>query len=82
LANRHHNERPLATIPITDGQPLIDIAFMPDGTRAYITCGNNNAIYVLDTATSRIVGQITSDYPGGLAIRSSNITVEISWLHS
>ena len=55
-------------IPISDGQPLLDIAFTPDGTRAYITCGNNNVIYVLDTATSRILGQITSDYPGGLAI--------------
>ena len=58
----------VTTIPISDGQPLLDIAFTPDGTRAYITCGNNNAIYVLDTTTSRILGQITSDYPGGLAI--------------
>jgi YVTN family beta-propeller protein len=57
-----------ATIPVTVGQPLLGIAFSPDGTRAYITCGNNNAIYVLDTTTSRISGQITSDYPGGLAI--------------
>lgn len=58
----------LTTIPISDGQPLLDIAFTPDGTRAYIACGNNNAIYILDTTTSRIVGQITSHYPGGLAI--------------
>jgi hypothetical protein len=33
-----------------------------------ITCGNNNAIYVLDTTNSSILGHITSDYPGGLAI--------------
>ena len=58
----------VTTIPISDGQPLLDIAFTTDGTRAYLTCGNNNAIYVLDTTTSRILGQITSDYPGGLAI--------------
>ncbi len=58
----------VTTIPISDGQPLLDIALTPDGTRAYITCGNNNAIYVLDTTTSRILGQITSDYPGGLAV--------------
>jgi len=58
----------VTTIPVSDGQPLLDIALTPDGTRAYITCGNNNAIYVLDTTTSRILGQITSDYPGGLTI--------------
>jgi YVTN family beta-propeller protein len=59
------------TIPITDGQPLLDIAFTPDGTRAYIACGNNNIIYVLDTASSRILSRITSAYPGGLAISRS-----------
>jgi YVTN family beta-propeller protein len=58
----------VATISIATGQPLLDIAFLPDGTRAYITCGNNNAIYVLDTTTSRVLGQIASSYPGGLAI--------------
>jgi YVTN family beta-propeller protein len=56
------------TIPMTDGQPLLDIAFTPDGTRAYIACGNNNTIYVLDTASSQILSRITSAYPGGLAI--------------
>jgi YVTN family beta-propeller protein len=61
-------ERKQIAIPVSFGNPLLDIAFTPDGTRAYITCGNNNAIYVLDTATSRILGQITSDYPGGSAI--------------
>jgi len=58
----------VATIPVSVGQPLADIAFTPDGTRAYVTCGNTNAIYVLDTTTYRIVGQISSDSPGGLAI--------------
>ena len=58
----------VTTIPISDGQPLLDIAFTPDGTRAYIACGNNNTIYVLDTGTSRILSQITSAYPGGVAI--------------
>lgn len=58
----------VSTIGINDGQPLIDVAFTPDGTRAYVTCGNNNTIYVLNTATSQIVSHFTSSYPGGLAI--------------
>ena len=58
----------VATIPISVGNPLLDIAITPDGTRAYITCGNTNTIYVLDTTTYRILDQIPSDYPGGLAI--------------
>lgn len=56
------------TIGINDGQPLLDVAFTPDGTRAYVTCGNNNTIYVLNTASSQLVSHFTSSYPGGLAI--------------
>lgn len=58
----------VATIPISVGNPLLDVAITPDGTRAYVTCGNTNTIYVLDTTTYRILDQIPSDYPGGLAI--------------
>lgn len=58
----------VATIPVISGQRLLDIALAPDGTRAYIACGNTNAIYVLDTATYRIVGQIPSFYPRALVI--------------
>lgn len=58
----------VTAISVTAGQPLMDVAFAPDGTHAYVTCGSNNAIYVLDTTSYRVVGQISSDYPGGLAI--------------
>jgi YVTN family beta-propeller protein len=58
----------VTAISVTAGQPLMDVAFAPDGTHAYVTCGSHNAIYVLDTTSYRVVGQISSDYPGGLAI--------------
>jgi YVTN family beta-propeller protein len=61
----------VATISVSFDNWLHDIAFAPDGSRAYVTCGNTNTIYVLDTATHRVVGQIPSSYPGGLAIASS-----------
>lgn len=58
----------VATIPVTSAQGFLDIAFAPDGSRAYITCGNTNKIYVLDTTTYRIAAQISTSYPGGLAV--------------
>ena len=58
----------VATIPVSFDKWLLDVAFAPDGTRAYIACGDTNTIYVLDTATYRIVGQISSSYPRALAI--------------
>jgi YVTN family beta-propeller protein len=47
-------------IPVSLDNWLLDVDFAPDGTRAYIACGDTNAIYVLDTATYHIVGQIKS----------------------
>ena len=61
----------VATVPISVGSPLLGIAFTPDGTRAYITCGNKDTIYVLDIMTYRILDRVPSPYPGGLAIARS-----------
>ena len=58
----------LATISVSLDNSLLDVAFAPDGARAYIACGFTSAIYVLDTATNRIVGQVASSYPRALAI--------------
>ncbi|HXX21936.1 MAG TPA: SMP-30/gluconolactonase/LRE family protein, partial [Terriglobia bacterium] len=55
-------------VPVSVGNPLLDVAFTPDGTRAYISCGNTNTIYVLDTATYNVVASVPSLAPGGLAI--------------
>jgi YVTN family beta-propeller protein len=58
----------VATVQLSGGNPLGAIAFTPDGTRAYVTCGNNSLIYVLDTSTNHVVDTVQTDYPGGLAI--------------
>jgi YVTN family beta-propeller protein len=58
----------VATIPVSFDNSLLDIAFASDETRAYIACGNTNTIYVVDTTTYRVVGQISSFYPRALAI--------------
>ncbi|HST11476.1 MAG TPA: YncE family protein, partial [Terriglobales bacterium] len=55
-------------VTISKGNPLLGVAITPDGTRAYVSCGNNDTIYVVDTATNRVLESIRSDYPGGLAI--------------
>ena len=62
------NNVTVATLPISVGNPLFGIAFAPDGTRAYITCGNTNTVFVLGTTTYRILDNIPSEHPGGLAI--------------
>ena len=43
--------------------PALDIAFSPDGTRAYAVNLNANNIAVIDTATSSVVGNITVTDP-------------------
>jgi YVTN family beta-propeller protein len=58
----------LASVAISKGNPLLGVSITPDGTRVYVTCGNNSTIYVLDTATNRVVQTVRSDSPGGLAI--------------
>jgi YVTN family beta-propeller protein len=49
---------------------LFGVAVTPDGTRAYVGNVDDNKIYVLDTATNRLIDTVRSDSPpGGLAIR-------------
>jgi uncharacterized repeat protein (TIGR01451 family) len=48
---------------ITLQAPALDIAFSPDGTRAYAVNLNANNIAVIDTATSGVVGNITVNTP-------------------
>ena len=43
--------------------PALDIAFSPDGTRAYAVNLSANNIAVIDTATSGVVGNITVNTP-------------------
>ena len=49
---------------ITLHAPALDIAFSPDGTRAYAVNLNANNIAVIDTATSGVVGNITVNDSG------------------
>jgi YVTN family beta-propeller protein len=59
----------VATVPVASvADPLLGIAFTPDGTRAYVTCGNTGLIYVLDATTNHVVDTIQTDSPSGLAI--------------
>jgi hypothetical protein len=41
------------------------VAFVPEGTRACITCGILNSIYILDTTTGNVIATIPSDGPLG-----------------
>jgi YVTN family beta-propeller protein len=59
------------TLTVSAGNPLSGIAFTPDGTRMYVSCGNTSTLYVLDTSGSAIVGTIPSGSPGGVAIHSA-----------
>lgn len=49
---------------------LLGVALTPDGTRAYVCNFDDNKIYVLDTATNRVIETVRNDSPpGGLTIR-------------
>jgi YVTN family beta-propeller protein len=60
------------SITVSAGNLLNGLAFTPDGTRVYGTCGKVNSIFVLDVGSSVVTGSVPSNYPGGLAIASAN----------
>jgi YVTN family beta-propeller protein len=52
----------------------LDVAFSPDGSRAYVTDAGGNKIAVIDTSTNAVVGHITvnvSQYSGSRRIAIS-----------
>jgi YVTN family beta-propeller protein len=62
----------LSTIPVSAGNELDAVAFTPHATRAYVTCGKVNSIFVIDAAGNDVIGSVPSDYPLGLAIGTAN----------
>jgi YVTN family beta-propeller protein len=62
----------MSTITVAAGNWLNALAFTPDGTRLYMTCGNNNTVYVMRTSTNDVLAAIPSNDPGGLAISGAN----------
>lgn len=62
----------MSMFAVSPGNPLNAVAFTPDSTRAYITCGNLNSIYVLDTGAVNVIATIPSNYPFGLTISAAN----------
>ena len=62
----------MSTVTVSAGNGLRGLAFTPDGTRVYVTCGNTNTVYVLSTATNQVLAAIPSDYPIAVAISGAN----------
>jgi DNA-binding beta-propeller fold protein YncE len=62
----------LSTIKVSSGKAPNGVAFTPDPTRAYVTSGKINSIFVMDTATGDAIGSVASNDPAGLATRSEN----------
>jgi YVTN family beta-propeller protein len=67
MGGRLVNNQVAGNIGIAVPNPLLGVAIMPDGTRVYVSCGNNDTIYAVNTANNTVVDTIArSDYPGGL----------------
>jgi YVTN family beta-propeller protein len=62
----------LSTVTVSARNGLRGLAFTPDGTRVYVTCGNTNTVYVLSTATNQVLAAIPSNYPIAVAISAAN----------
>jgi YVTN family beta-propeller protein len=62
----------MSTIAVSSGNPLNAVAFAPDGTRACITRGILDSIYILDTTTGNVIATIPSDGPLGVAFSAAN----------
>ncbi len=71
---------PVTTIVFPDGTSIAAIAINAAGTRIYAAGGGTSAIYIVDTATNTILGNISAgiSFPAGIVINNANNTAYVS----